>query len=361
MKNYILLFFTLLRFIAKAQIFTEPITASKSFLGQFGTATLEIDDAGNDSFITKPLIVAEGFDSGLLSKENEFGENDITRFNTTVLNSNSFDLNSFLTGNTELIFGDQDYDIIYINWDNPRDFLQRNALVLEQVITWVNQQKAIAGSTEQNVVLGQSMGGVLARYALANMEQDNDPTTNHDTKLYISHDAPHLGANIPIGIQFMARHLADQFVSTPLGDFSFEIADDSEASIKDINGIFNEPATQQLLGNYITPSFGLDNAVHNTWQTELQSKGYPTQTRNIALSNGNHCANPQDFSHSASLFQMNGKARSGLLTDMLGAFLGKTDDIAMAIAFNEPALLLGFLPGSSKFNLDFNAKALPPA
>ena len=46
---------------------------------------------------------------------------------------------------------------------------------------------------------------------------------------------------------------------------------------------------------------------------------------------------------------------------MLGSFLGMTDEIVLAVIFNEPALLLGFLPGSSRFNLDFNAKALPVA
>lgn len=80
MKNYIITTIIILcsaQSYAQGMIFTENITATKVHLGQFGAATLQIDDAGNDGLITKPLIVAEGFDSGLLGVENEFGENDL--------------------------------------------------------------------------------------------------------------------------------------------------------------------------------------------------------------------------------------------------------------------------------------------
>lgn len=142
-------------------------------------------------------------------------------------------------------------------------------------------KKTANSSTEQNVVLGQSMGGVIARYALADMEQRG---LTHDTRLYISHDAPHQGANIPLGIQYFARHLADQFISTPLGDYSFEVANDSEASIEELNSLFNAPGTQQLLSNYISPNFALNNSEFDAFQADLHSKGYPpAQTRNIAI------------------------------------------------------------------------------
>nr|WP_315148769.1 T9SS type A sorting domain-containing protein [uncultured Flavobacterium sp.] len=363
MKNNIQLLILLLGFNAIAQItdnrfYSQPFPGTQMYLGQFGKATLEIDDARSDGLITKPLIVAEGFDSGLLGVESGLGDNDLDSFIRSVNRSDSNNIEFFLTGSTRFTAGDQDYDIIYVNWDNGRDYLQRNALLLEDIIIWVNQQKALAGSTEKNVVLGQSMGGVIARYALADMEQRS---MVHDTKLYISHDAPHQGANIPLGIQYFARHLADQFVGTPLGDFQFEVSNGGNASIEEISALLNSTGTKQLLDNYITPSFSLENSVHNDWQTDLLSKGYPTQTRNIAISNGSHCANTQDYDYNASLFRMNGNARTGILSDILGSLLGVSDDIALAVVFNEPALLLGVLPGSSKFNLDFDAKALPIA
>ncbi|WP_019038468.1 T9SS type A sorting domain-containing protein [Psychroflexus tropicus] len=364
MKNfitYILLLFGLFGYtqVPNDTIYLQPITATKAFNGVLGSAILQIDDARDDGVITRPLIVAEGFESGLIGVENEFGENNLERFSRNIQLSTSADLQDLLNGGTITDTGDQDYDIIYVNWDSPRAHLQLNAYVLEEVINWVNQEKEDAGSTEQNVVLGQSMGGVIARYALADMEQD--PNLDHDTRLYISHDAPHQGANIPLGVQYLARHLADQFVETPLGDFAFEVANDSQASIADTNNLFNQPATQQLLKEYISPNFSLDNLAHDTWQADLIQKGYPTQTRNIAISNGSQCAITQDYAYNASLFKMDGNVRTGALTDFLSFYLGIADDVALAVIFNEPALLLGILPGSSRFNLDFNAKALPAA
>ncbi len=317
------------------------------YMGTKNTATLEIDYKDNDCKIKKPLIVAEGFESGLLGVENGLGDNSYSNFIYEA---------TYLTGNLEYEIAN--YDIIYVNWDKGRDHLQRNALLLEDIIQWVNQQKALNYSTEKNVVLGQSMGGIIARYALADMEQRR---MVHDTKLYISHDAPHQGANIPIGIQYFARHLADQFIGTPMGDFQFAVSDGSEASIEDINALLNAIGTKQLLDNYITSGFNLDNSVNDAWQADLLAKGYPTQTRNIAISNGSHCANTQDYDYNASLFRMNGNVRTGILGDFLGSLLGIADDIALAILFNEPVLLIGTFPGSSKFNLDFNAKALPIA
>jgi hypothetical protein len=77
--KYILLIIGLNSFaqVPNDTIYTQPITAVKAFNGVFGSALLQIDDADNDGLITKPLIIAEGFDSGLLDVENEFGENDI--------------------------------------------------------------------------------------------------------------------------------------------------------------------------------------------------------------------------------------------------------------------------------------------
>lgn len=87
-------------------IFTQDITASRAYDGVFGSATLQIDDAGNDGMITKPLIVAEGFESGLLGAENPFGENDIINFSRSVNSGQSNNLNFFLTGGTVNVTGD---------------------------------------------------------------------------------------------------------------------------------------------------------------------------------------------------------------------------------------------------------------
>jgi surfactin synthase thioesterase subunit len=78
----------------------------------------------------------------------------------------------------------QEYDIIYVNWTNGTDDIKENAKVLKAVIDWVNTNKQ---GDEPNVLLGQSMGGLIGRYTLAKMEKDGQ---HHDVRLFIAHDSP---------------------------------------------------------------------------------------------------------------------------------------------------------------------------
>lgn len=319
--------------------------------GISNSATIQIDYIGSNpcGSITRPLIIAEGFESGLLGNENPLGDNDIDEF-LDEARGPSIDLRNEI----------DDFDIIYVNWDNGKDDIRRNAALLQDIITWVNETKT---TTAQNVVLGQSMGGLIARYALADMEQD--PKQDHDTSLYISHDAPHQGANIPLGIQYFARHLVDQFVSTPLGDIDLPAAGGGSVTISDIQDIFNSVGTRQLLANNINGSFSLDNNAFNNFQTELQSKGYPQQTRNIAISNGSHCANDQEIQALQELLYLSGDIEPTILLDIVAYFfplLSWAEGLGyagLAIILEDPAYLAGFLPGRTNLNTRFEAKSLP--
>lgn len=121
MKTYIKLIFLLILANSFAQnnvpidiIYTQEITATKSHLGQRGKVTLQIDDAGRDGLITRPLIVAEGFDPGIiLSPEVVGGDMTLSDFQDDVSST-------FWAGNlSPLLYGsNRQYDIIYIDWQN---------------------------------------------------------------------------------------------------------------------------------------------------------------------------------------------------------------------------------------------------
>lgn len=151
-----------------------------AYNGKVNKAYLEIAyGAGNSNCeMRRPLIVAEGYDPGLDQGQDGLGTNNIASFLKDLNNYAGQELRSALFY----------YDIVYVNWLDGTDDMRRNAYLLEDIIEWVNAQKASSGSVEPNVVLGQSMGGVIARYALRDMENKGK---NHDTRLYISHDAPH--------------------------------------------------------------------------------------------------------------------------------------------------------------------------
>ncbi len=200
----------------------------------------------------------------------------------------------------------QQYDIIYVDWKNGVDYLQRNAYLLETIIQWVNANKQPLNDVIQpNVVLGQSMGGVIARYALKDMENTG---LNHNTRLYISDDAPHQGANVPEGYQHLARHARGLYIRAGVSTIIVEIIQLIRGRFSPIAALSlaDQPASKQMLINFVNGNNTIDNSVHNSWQTELKNIGYPngftgTPFKKVAVSNGSECANTQAFSAGANL------------------------------------------------------------
>lgn len=319
------------------------VMADDAYLSQYAQGWITVDYASSDRVMRKPLIVAEGFDSGyLLNPEEQYGDTDYKTFTWQVERSFS-NFKTLLQGST------QQYDIIYIDWKRGADYLQRNAYLLQKVIKWVNAEKAKDGITEPNVVLGQSMGGVIARWALRDME---DRSMNHQTRLYISWDSPHQGANIPISYQHAARHARDLYMKTPtpytLGIFSaFRI-------FKNTLYLIDEPAARQMIKNRLNKDAVLDNADHITWQNALKAKGYPQLTRNVAVSNGSECALGQGFEPGETIFNFQGKATGGVIAELLSSLTS-----ILSVFTLKPQFLLGVLPGKSSMTFDFHCRAQP--
>lgn len=244
---------------------------TRAYLNEVNEAMLEIRYARADCIIRKPLIVAEGYDSGLNPGKDGLGEAKWKTFLENYTNAESFSLIGELST----------YDIIYINWESGADYLQRNAYLLQDIIKYVNRRKAESGSTEPNVVLGQSMGGVIARYALRDMENRNE---DHQTRLYISQDAPHQGAHIPQAVLIAANDVAYDVPS-----IYFALAS-RKTMRNNVRAMLQAAGTQQLVKE-VNESSGL----FDDWQQELRDMGYPQKTRNIAMSNGSGCGFMQDI------------------------------------------------------------------
>ncbi|MBW7840688.1 MAG: T9SS type A sorting domain-containing protein [Chitinophagaceae bacterium] len=330
------------------------LTADEAYLGQFGQGWITVDYANADLKLRRPLIVVEGFDPGhLLAPERQFGYSNFVTF-VAQLNG-SFDLRNLLQGNN------QQYDIIYVDWFRGTDFLQRNALLLERVIRWVNEQKALDGSNEPNVILGQSMGGVIARWALRDMENKN---LNHQTRLYISWDAPHQGANVPVSYQHAARHANSLFVQSAIplllgGNNTIRM-------VRNALNLLDVPAARQMLYNRVLNNGQLSNNDHNAWQTELRNMGYPVgfpqqQIRNIAVSNGSECGAGQGFQPGATLLNIVGRGNTRVLTDLIGSFTGPGLGFwgGLSLLTLKPQFLLGIIPGRNDLSLNVRCQAQP--
>lgn len=145
------------------------------------------------------------------------------------------------------------------------------------LIESINTEVAGNGSREKNVVVGPSMGGLITRYALKWME--NNSGHNHNTRLWISFDAPHKGANIPIGDQDFLN-----FFATKAGNIGARNA---------LNDKINSVAAKQLLLHHYLATYNQLNSLpagvsgfRDKWQTTIDNLGYPNNLRKIALING---------------------------------------------------------------------------
>ena len=219
--------------------------------------------ANADKKLRKPLLLIDGFDpenKRQFESHKEKGEEsiwDLLKYKDIV---NGVTINRHL-GDSLLKLG---FDLVVLDLPDGGGWIERNAMVCIEVINWINKMLALNCSEHQIIVVGPSMGGQVARYALAYMEQNPGPNTNdgnHNVSLYVSFDSPHQGANIPIGAQaFIKANAKDQYKEMLLC-----------------------PAAKQMLIHHRED--GADK-IHKTYYEKLDSLGYPQNCRKITISNG---------------------------------------------------------------------------
>jgi hypothetical protein len=343
------------------------ITATEAFNGVFGVADIVISYRNqNDQVLRRPLIVAEGFDPGwITSPEEPEGENTFDGFIRSVRNSGSAALRNLISGNN--IFdpnSPSEYDIVYVNWRNGTDFLQRNAFVLEEVIREINRLKQpLNGVLQPNIVLGSSMGGVIARMALGRMDRGGGQNgaggfAAHQTNLYVSLDAPHQGANVPLGYQAAARHATRMYVSTGGLAVAIEIIQLLRNGPSPLLNLLlaDQPASRQMLMNRIDINYNQNNAAHQQFLQELRTQwAYPINIRNIAISNGSECAIDQEFASGSSLLYHYRSTKTRFIGDLIFMAAG-----AGLQALNVTPLITIplIIPGSNKFELTLDIKSI---
>lgn len=359
----------------------ETVIATKPYMGVLGQGDITIDLAKNNTTgqIRKPLIVVEGFDpdGGF-----RFNGTDglIPRLNTNINDGNP--LTNAITLNTGLD-DINDYDLIFVNWQNGTDYIQRNAFLLERVIQIVNARKTTwNGVRQDNVIIGMSMGGLVVRYALRDMELNS---LAHETRLFISHDAPHNGANVPVGYQALVQYLAPWKVINVGGNFPFIQWPDMFPQAVDAMATFNSPAAKQILiqryllqssggGTFSSLSYSLaaDNTVHNDFMIEINNMGWPVNCRNITLANG-ACNGTFQFADNSKLVSIYGEKSwtyfGGMWRSLVASFAGIVNATNIptlgSVPINNNSLLvqLPLSVFSTKTNLffDFGAWAVPPS
>lgn len=195
--------------------------------------------------ILKPFIVVEGLDinSALPSLVPNYDVNKLIR-EWNNLNLSTFDFSHQLDDISH-------YDLILVDWGNGVGDIPGNAVALEAVIDWVNQQKAASGSIQQNVIMGISMGGLISRYCLADMVKRN-PRKATGTRLLLTMDSPHQGSYVPLSFQHLIMALPD--VKGPLGIRLGTIMKNTLDNVK--NDLLLSPAAQEELNLHASDANG---------------------------------------------------------------------------------------------------------
>ncbi|QTD37416.1 hypothetical protein JL193_15185 [Polaribacter batillariae] len=256
--------------------------------------------------VKKPFIVIDGFDPG------DTRRIELEDCDAICQKLNQDENDNFIASDYESIYElmkfsedpndnivtklqEENYDVIIINlptiraaYDHKKiihdygaDYIERNAMSLVSFIQEINTKLTVNKSKEKLVVVGPSMGGQITRFALAYMEKKEHETNkviwNHNTRLWVSVDSPHQGANIPLSVQGSTYFLG--FIAKKEG-----AKQKYEASLR-------SPAAKQMLIDHY------DNVINSrtkspyftNYQTALHanglagSNGYPTKSRNIAM------------------------------------------------------------------------------
>ncbi len=255
--------------IVQAEIPYENETA-------FGTAYVYLSP--QNYVLTNPVIVVEGFDI-----DNTKGWDDLY----ALLNQENL---------AETLRG-KGYDLIVLDFNDSTDYIQRNSFVFTKLIQIVNSEKA---GDNHLAVIGASMGGLVARYGLAYMEQHDMP---HETNLFISFDSPQRGANIPLGLQYWLSFFRSESaeanlwisrLSTPAAKqmlvYHYGASKANNSNRICINSSF---CYNESICGY--PYYGRPDTLRESFYSELSSIGYPGNLRKIAIANGSGNAAGQSF------------------------------------------------------------------
>ena len=326
----------------------DSVSIAASSLHSGGKIQISYASSNTSGQLKKPLIVAEGFDAygimpglpnsdihGFLKLKNI--DNDYGTINLNYSGGN-------LLNNIDL----SQYDIVYLDYNNGTDDIRRNAKLFEEVINWVNTHKT---GGQPNVVMGLSMGGLVARYALRDMEVAGK---DHQTWKFISVDAPHKGANVPVSVQAAVRHLED----LDLKVFFVKLlsATDISSDLKGAINLLNSKAAKQMLIYQITKDLAYDNSEYTAFMQEYDALGFPQQCQNIAITDGNG-QGTTIFAPESGLIAMNESYTLKWWQEALNILLGRLSGIALAT--NYPQLVINAIPGKTQVYASVFANAIP--
>ena len=248
--------------------------------------------------IRKEIIILDGFDPGDARKIYQ-GSAGYLQDKSSLYQSMAYDPddNPSTDNNINLVeklrSAPYGFDVTLVNFPKGADYIERNAMAVVSLLQRENVKLAANGSAEKISIIGPSMGGLVSRYALAYMEKNN---INHNTRLWVSFDSPHLGANIPIAAQenlYFFGYTGQQDKAKIKFDENFRSPAARQMLVEQLDGKHENAPYPTNLWTSTNPNGQNNNSpFRQQFQSNLNanglsgSNGYPQNLRKIALING---------------------------------------------------------------------------
>ena len=252
---------------------------------------------GNNDKLTKPFIFVEGLnfnppddcpESNL--RYGTFGW-DVFRSGIDISCSDDPLRISYMPDLIEKLKS-EGFDIIMLDFKDGAAAIESNADILIELINWAKVKLTNNNSDNKFVVAGASMGGVVTRYALSKMEQLGQ---DHNSRLYLSFDAPHNGANIPIGDQYLLNFFAGITAIT-----------DEKPEIIIARDKINKMAPKQLMCYHF--SSGITSVWHNNLIADVYYQ-FPANVFSVGIANGSGNSLGQGYLPSNKMIDIDEKVK----------------------------------------------------
>jgi hypothetical protein len=218
-----------------------------------GAATVRM---GSDNVFDRPVILVEGFDFGSGWDEDQLGFGLVTWTRIHGTDPLNFPMGLDYRPMLDDLHA-AGADLVFLDFAEGTTSLQSKTALLTHVLGLILDHKV---GDIPGVLVGVSMGGVVARMALCQWESEGSP---HCIGQYHSIDAPHLGATLPVSLQALILGLSTM----------------SETGLSLWHAL-NSSAAHQLLQHHIA-----NNGMHDDTQDVLSNLGWPQRTLNFNVIN----------------------------------------------------------------------------
>lgn len=257
----------------------------------------------DDQILDKPFIILAGW--GTFTDNPEY--NQFNNGAGVVSDNSPLDLAAPWPTNFEILYNqfnidgmidklrEANYDVIIARFLPPNSSLLVNSLLIQELLDTVNARKIENGSFEENILMGYSFGAVGARHALLEMENDhlNGLRPHHHTKLYVSFEGEHAGANIPLGAQHCVEYLNNNIddislFTNEMTVYTLHFLINSTSARQMMTYHFSQTGSQTEPGSDAAPErYDFINSISsNNHAKNSHNPNYPSFCRNISISNG---------------------------------------------------------------------------